>query len=58
MSDCAGLDAMAPGAELAAVLGRLWVSTKPMTTSAPRSQRRQPSLSMANVLPTPGAAPR
>src|ERR1700674_469092 len=29
-----------------------------MTTSVPRSFRRHPSLSMAKVLPTPGAAPR
>ena len=33
-----------------------WLS--PTTTSVPRSCRRRPSLSMANVLPTPGAAPR
>ena len=33
-------------------------NTKPTTTSVPRSCRRRPSLSMANVLPTPGAAPR
>ena len=42
----------------AAVFGRPCVSTKPTTTSVPRSWRRQPSLSMAYVLPTPGAAPR
>ena len=41
-----------------AVRGRPCVSTKPTTTSVPRSRRRRPSLSMANVLPTPGAAPR
>ena len=35
-----------------------WVSTKPTTTSVPRSWRRRPSLSIAKVLPTPGAAPR
>ena len=37
---------------------RPWVSTTPTTTSVPRSWRRRPSLSMAKVLPTPGAAPR
>ena len=42
----------------AAVASRPWVSTSPTTTSVPRSRRRRPSLSMAKVLPTPGAAPR
>ena len=41
-----------------AVRARPWVSTMPTTTSVPRSWRRRPSLSIANVLPTPGAAPR
>ena len=41
-----------------AVCGRPWVSTKPMTTSVPRWWRRQPSSSMAQVLPTPAAEPR
>ena len=40
------------------VFGRPWVSYRPMTTSVPRVWRRQPSLSMAYVFPTPGAAPR
>ena len=40
------------------VRARPCVSTKPTTTSVPRSWRRRPSLSIANVLPTPGAAPR
>lgn len=34
------------------------VSTKPMTTSLPRSRRRWPSSSIAMVLPTPATAPR
>ena len=42
----------------AAVCGRPCVSTKPTTTSVPRSRRRCASLSIAYVLPTPGAAPR
>ena len=41
-----------------AVLARPWVSTSPTTTSVPRSRRRRASPSIANVLPTPGAAPR
>ena len=41
-----------------AVRARPWVSTNPTTTSVPRPLARRPSLSMANVLPTPGAAPR
>ena len=41
----------------APVSARPWVSTNPTTTSVPRSLRRHPSLSMAKVLPTPGAAP-
>jgi hypothetical protein len=47
--------------QVALLLGdraRSWVSTNPITTSVPRSRRRRPSLSMAKVLPTPGAAPR
>ena len=42
----------------AAVCGRPCVSANATTTSAPRSSRRCPSESMANVLPTPAAAPR
>ena len=38
----------------AAVFGRPWVSTNPTTTSVPRSRRRRPSLSIANVLPDAG----
>src|SRR5437588_11504315 len=41
-----------------AVRARPWVSTKPTTTSVPRAWRRHASLSIANVFPTPGAAPR
>src|SRR5712691_6228638 len=41
-----------------AVCARPCVSTNPTTTSVPRSTARRPSLSMAYVLPTPGAAPR
>ena len=37
---------------------RPWHSTNPMATSAPRCLRRWPSLSIAQVFPTPGAAPR
>ena len=42
----------------AAVCARPWVSTIPTTTSVPRLRRRCASPSIANVLPTPGAAPR
>src|ERR1035437_9530679 len=42
----------------ASVWGRPCPWTQPITTSVPRSFRRHPSLSMAYVLPTPGAAPR
>ena len=42
----------------ASVLARPCVSTNPTTTSLPRCKPRQPSLSMAKVLPTPGAAPK
>src|SRR3954447_16618338 len=45
-------------ATCSAVRARPCVSMKPTTTSVPRSWRRHPSLSIANVLPTPGAAPR
>jgi len=41
-----------------AVCGRPCVSTRPTTTSVPRSRRRWASSSIATVLPTPGAAPR
>src|SRR5437868_7029015 len=41
-----------------AVRGRPWVSTKPTTTSVPRAWRRPASFNIANVFPTPGAAPR
>ena len=42
-------------ASCAAVCARPCVSTTPTTTSVPRSARRRPSLSIAKVLPTPGA---
>src|ERR1019366_5009821 len=41
-----------------AVRTRPCVSTNPITTSSPRLFRRIASLSMLNVLPTPGAYPR
>jgi hypothetical protein len=41
-----------------AVFRRPCDSTKPTTTSSPYSARRRPSFSIANVLPTPAAAPR
>src|ERR1700761_6267238 len=42
----------------AAVSDRPWVSTTPMTTSTPSAARCRPALSISQVLPTPGAAPR
>jgi hypothetical protein len=42
----------------ARVSGRPWRTIHPTTTRSPGSDLRRPSLSMAYVLPTPGAVPR
>ena len=55
---CAAAARRSRSPSCSAVRARPCVSMKPTTTSVPRSWRRRPSLSIAKVLPTPGAAPR